>query len=170
MLSSFRSVGRAVKQLASCFIEVPVNGAMSNVIAGGKKTMHTLTAYLLMRDGALWGGGGTPGGDSQPQWAVQVITNLIDFGLGPQEAADAPRWISLPTTQEEIEPPAYTVEIESRVGQAVLDDLARRGHTITDVGPWGCRSAVQVILRGPDGVLAGGSDPRITAGGLALGF
>jgi gamma-glutamyltranspeptidase/glutathione hydrolase len=141
-----------------------------NVIAGGKKTMHTLTAYLLMRDGALWGVGGTPGGDSQPQWAVQVITNLIDFGLGPQEAADAPRWISLPGTDESVEPRPYTVEIESRVGQRVLDDLARRGHTVVDVGPWGCRSAVQVILRGTDGVLAGGSDPRVTAGGLALGF
>ena len=141
-----------------------------NVIAGGKKTMHTLTAYLLMRDGALWGVGGTPGGDSQPQWAVQVITNLIDFGLGPQEAADAPRWISLPGTDESVEPRPYTVEIESRVGRGVLAELARRGHTVVDVGPWGCRSAVQVILRGPDGVLAGGSDPRVTAGGLALGF
>jgi gamma-glutamyltranspeptidase/glutathione hydrolase len=141
-----------------------------NVIAGGKKTMHTLTAYLLMRGDALWGVGGTPGGDSQPQWAVQVITNLVDFGLGPQEAADAPRWISLPTTEESPEPRPYTVEIESRVGQGVLDELARRGHAVTDVGPWGNRSAVQVILRGPDGVLVGGSDPRLTAGGLALGF
>jgi gamma-glutamyltranspeptidase/glutathione hydrolase len=141
-----------------------------NVIAGGKKTMHTLTAYLLMRGDVLWGVGGTPGGDSQPQWAVQVITNLVDFGLGPQEAAEAPRWISLPTTQESPEPQPYTVEIESRVGQDVLDDLARRGHAVTDVGPWGNRSAVQVILRGADGVLAGGSDPRVTAGGLALGF
>jgi gamma-glutamyltranspeptidase/glutathione hydrolase len=141
-----------------------------NVIAGGKKTMHTLTAYLLMRDGALWGVGGTPGGDSQPQWAVQVITNLVDFGLDPQQAADAPRWISLPGTDESAEPRPYTVEIESRVGQPVLDELTRRGHTVVDVGPWGCRSAVQVILRQPDGVLAGGSDPRLTAGGLALGF
>jgi gamma-glutamyltranspeptidase/glutathione hydrolase len=141
-----------------------------NAIAGGKKTMHTLTAYLLMRDGALWGVGGTPGGDSQPQWAVQVITNLVDFGLGPQEAADSPRWISLPTTQESVEPQPYTVEIESRVGPDVLAALERRGHTVVDVGPWGNRSAVQLILRGPDGVLIGGSDPRVTAGGLALGF
>jgi gamma-glutamyltranspeptidase/glutathione hydrolase len=141
-----------------------------NVIAGGKKTMHTLTAYLLMRDGELWGVGGTPGGDSQPQWAVQVITNLVDFGLGPQEAAEAPRWISLPTTQESLEPEPYTVEIESRVGPAVLDDLAERGHVVKDVGPWGNRSAVQIILRNQEDVWVGGSDPRVTAGGLALGF
>jgi hypothetical protein len=62
------------------------------------------------------------------------------------------------------------VEIESRVGRDLLNDLARRGHTVVDVGPWGRRSAVQVILRGPDGVLIGGSDPRVAAGGLALGF
>ena len=141
-----------------------------NVIEGGKKTIHTLTCYLLMRDGALWGVGGTPGGDSQPQWAVQTITNLVDFGLRPQAAADAPRWISMPTTTESLEPQPYTVEIESRVGRAVLAELERRGHTVVDVGPWGNRSAVQVILRGPDGVLVGGSDPRVTAGGLALGF
>lgn len=141
-----------------------------NVIEGGKKTMHTLTCYLLMRDGALWGVGGTPGGDSQPQWAVQAITNMVDFGLGPQAAAEAPRWITMPTTQESVEPVPYTVEIETRVGKEALAELERRGHTVVDVGPWGNRSAVQIILRGPDGTLAGGSDPRVTAGGLALGF
>lgn len=141
-----------------------------NVIAGGKKTMHTLNAYLLMKDGALYGVGNTPGGDSQPQWNVQAISNLVDFGLGPQAAAEAPRWISLPGTDEAVEPPPFTIEIESRVGPAVMDDLAQRGHTVVDVGPWGNRSAVQLILRRPDGVLVGGSDPRVTAGGLALGF
>lgn len=141
-----------------------------NVIEGGKKTMHTLTCYLLMRDGALWGVGGTPGGDSQPQWAVQAITNMVDFGLGPQAAAEAPRWITMPTTQESVEPIPYTVEIESRVGRETLAELERRGHTVVDVGPWGNRSAAQIILRGSDGTLVGGSDPRVTAGGLALGF
>ena len=123
-----------------------------------------------MRDGALWGVGWTPGGDSQPQWAVQAITNLVDFGLGPQAAAEAPRWITMPTTQESLEPEPYTVEIESRVGAETLAELARRGHTVVDVGPWGNRSAVQLILYGADGTLVGGSDPRVTAGGMALGF
>ena len=44
-----------------------------NVIAGGKKTMHTLNCYLMKRDGELYGVGGTPGGDQQPQWNVQTI-------------------------------------------------------------------------------------------------
>ena len=141
-----------------------------NVIAGGKKTMHTLNAYLLTKDGAFFGVGNTPGGDSQPQWNVQAISNLVDFGLGPQEVAEAPRWISLPGTDEYDETPPFTIEIETRVGQAVKDELTRRGHTVVDVGPWGNRSAVQLILRRPDGTLVGGSDPRVTAGGLALGF
>jgi gamma-glutamyltranspeptidase/glutathione hydrolase len=141
-----------------------------NVIAGGKKTMHTLNAYLLMRQGRLYAVGGTPGGDSQPQWNVQAISNLVDFGMDPQQVAEAPRFISLPGTDEPAAGGPFTVEIESRFGPGVLAELARRGHDVRDVGPWGNRSAVQLIVRRDDGVLVGGSDPRVTAGGLALGL
>ncbi|HEV2124098.1 MAG TPA: gamma-glutamyltransferase, partial [Chloroflexota bacterium] len=72
-----------------------------NVIAGGKRTMHTLNCYLLMRAGQFYAVGGTPGGDMQPQWNVQVITNLVDFGMDPQQAVDAPRWYSYPGTDPE---------------------------------------------------------------------
>jgi gamma-glutamyltranspeptidase/glutathione hydrolase len=139
-----------------------------NVIEGGKRTMHTLTAYLLMRDGSLLAVGGTPGGDRQPQWNVQVISNLLDHGMDVQQAVEAPRWESFPGTDEVNTAKPFVLQIESRHDPAVLDALAARGHHIENVGPWGCRSMAQVIVRQPSGVLAGGSDPR--SGGIALGF
>src|SRR4029079_5344759 len=45
-----------------------------NVIAPGKRTMHTLNAYLVCQDGRPWLVGGTPGGDQQTQWNTQIIT------------------------------------------------------------------------------------------------
>ena len=67
-----------------------------NVFAPGKRTMHTLNAYLVCQDGRPWLVGGTPGGDQQTQWSAQVVTSIIDHGLTPQEAVEAPRWFSFP--------------------------------------------------------------------------
>lgn len=139
-----------------------------NVLAGGKRTMHTLNCYLLMRDGALYAVGGTPGGDQQPQWNVQVITGLLDFGMDAQQAAEAPRWYSFPGTDPEHAHHAFELRLESRFGPEVAAALEAKGHHVVDLGPWGAPSAVQLIVREPSGVLAGGSDPR--AGGIALGF
>src|SRR5581483_10153437 len=139
-----------------------------NVLAGGKRTMHTLNCYLLLRDGALYAVGGTPGGDQQPQWNVQVITGLLDFGMDAQQAAEAPRWYSFPGTDPEHAHHAFELRLESRFGPEVVAALEAKGHRVVDLGPWGAPSAVQLILREPSGVLAGGSDPR--AGGIALGF
>jgi gamma-glutamyltranspeptidase/glutathione hydrolase len=138
-----------------------------NVIAGGKKTMHTLNCYLLMRDGQFWAVGGTPGGDMQPQWNVQVICNLVDFGLDVQQAVEAPRWHSFPGTDPEHVRKPFELRLESRFAAGVARELADRGHRVVDLGPWG-GGAVQVIARQPTGVLVGGSDPR--PGGIALGF
>src|SRR5262249_53348825 len=138
-----------------------------NVIAGGKRTMHTLNAYLLLREGALHGVGGTPGGDMQPQWNAQVITNLVDFGMDPQAAVSAPRWVSFPGTDPETIAAAPEVRLESRFDPELAAGLEARGHRPVVGAPWGGGCA-QVILRRPDGVLVGGTDPR--PGGVALGY
>jgi gamma-glutamyltranspeptidase/glutathione hydrolase len=69
-----------------------------NEMAPGKRTMHTLTCFMALREGKLCLLGGTPGGDGQPQWNLQMITNVLDFGLTPQQAVEAPRWMSHPGT------------------------------------------------------------------------
>jgi gamma-glutamyltranspeptidase/glutathione hydrolase len=138
-----------------------------NVLAGGKRTMHTLNCYLLMRDGALYAVGNTPGGDMQPQWNVQVICNLLDFGMDVQQAVEAPRWYSFPGTDPATLDSPLELRLESRFDPAVPAALAARGHRVVGLGPWD-GGACQVIVRQEDGVLAGGSDPR--GGGIALGM
>lgn len=140
-----------------------------NVIAPGKRTMHTLNCWLITRGDRLRWVGGTPGGDQQPQWNLQVIVNLIDFGMDPQQAVEHPRWYSFPGTDPINLPNDFVLRIEDRYGDAVLAELERRGHRVQRLGDWGAGGAAQVIAVDPEtGVLTGGSDPRVE--GLALGF
>jgi gamma-glutamyltranspeptidase/glutathione hydrolase len=140
-----------------------------NVIAPGKRTMHTLNCWLITHGDQLRWVGGTPGGDQQPQWNLQVIVHLIDFQMDPQVAVEHPRWYSFPGTDPINLPNDFVLRIEDRYGDAVLAELVRRGHRVQRLGAWGAGGAVQVIAVDPEtGVLTGGSDPR--AEGLALGL
>ena len=140
-----------------------------NVLAPGKRTMHTLNAYLVCRDGRPWLVGGTPGGDQQTQWNTQVITSMIDHGLSPQEAVEVPRWFSFPGTDPANLALPAVVRVEDRVPDPVRRELAGRGHVVETLGPWAGGGAVQLIQVDPArGVLRGGSDPR--PGGVALGL
>jgi gamma-glutamyltranspeptidase / glutathione hydrolase len=140
-----------------------------NCIAPGRRTMHTLNAYMIHRDGQPWLVGGTPGGDQQTQWNAQMITNVIDHGMGPQDAIDAPRFHSFPGTDPASVGKPPIVKTEERVPQASREALAKMGHTVQTVGPWGGGGAVQLIqIDRERGVLRGATDPR--PGGLALGF
>jgi gamma-glutamyltranspeptidase/glutathione hydrolase len=154
-----------------------------NVLAPGKRTAHTLNAYLVTReDDAIAGTpsispskqqlawvGGTPGGDVQVQSNLQVLCNVIDFGMNPQEAIEAPRWQHGGSVGAADEPGAGVLAIENRVEKAVLEDLVSRGHNIEPLGPWSHGSAYQLIAVDPaTGALMGGSDPRVD--GHAAGF
>ena len=140
-----------------------------NVIMPGKRTMHTLNAYVACREGRPWlVGGGTPGGDQQRQWNVQVLTSVLDHGMGLQEAVDAPRWSSFPGTDPANLEQPMVVRVEARVPESVIQGLRDRGHVVQVLGPWSGGGAVQLIQIDPSGVLRGASDPR--AGGLALGW
>ena len=141
----------------------------ANVIEPGKKTMHTLNAYLVCREGKPWLVGGTPGGDQQPQWNLQAVTALIDHGLNVQQAAEAPRWTSFPGTDPANVDEPLELRLEERIPPAARQALAAKGHVVKTIGPWGASSAVQLIAIDPaTGVRMGGSDPR--ADGCALGY
>jgi gamma-glutamyltranspeptidase / glutathione hydrolase len=140
-----------------------------NVIEGGKRTMHTLNAYAIARDGEMIYVGGTPGGDQQPQWNMQAISNLIDHDMDVQEAVSAARWQSFPGTDPINLPAPYDVRIESRVSTEAIEGLRQRGHEVKVLGPYAAGGAAFIIKRDPDtGVLEGGADPR--SEGLALGI
>lgn len=140
-----------------------------NVIEGGKRTMHTLNCFAIARDGEMIVVGGTPGGDQQPQWNMQLISNLIDHDMDVQQAVEAPRWQSFPGTDPINLGNPFEVRIESRVAEEALDGLRERGHAVRVVGPYAAGGAAFLIARDPEtGVLQGGSDPR--SEGLALGM
>jgi gamma-glutamyltranspeptidase/glutathione hydrolase len=140
-----------------------------NVIAPGRRTMHTLNAYMICRNGQPWLVGGTPGGDQQTQWSAQMITGIVDHGMSLQDAVEAPRWYSFPGTDPASLGKPQVVKIDERVPETVRQALAGFGHSIQTTRPWGGGGAVQLIqLDRERGVLRGASDPR--PGGLALGF
>ena len=139
-----------------------------NVIAPGKKTMHTLNTYLVLRDGKPYCVGNTPGGDGQPQWNLQVLTNLIDLGMSAADSVAAPRWRSAPGTDPAGLGAAVELFVESRMADVVRADLEQRGHVVKVVGPWAGGGEAQLIRVHPSGVLEGASDPR--GEGVALGI
>ncbi|MCC6314504.1 MAG: gamma-glutamyltransferase family protein [Thermomicrobiales bacterium] len=144
--------------------------AHPNVYAPGKRTMHTLNCFLLGdRNGLPLLAGGTPGGDGQPQWNLQLLTGLIDADLDVQAAVEQPRWSIWPATYPiEVGNPVE-LRIEGQVDDETIERLRARGHTVRVEPPWSAISHGQLIARDPEtGALAGGSDPR--AEGLALGL
>jgi gamma-glutamyltranspeptidase/glutathione hydrolase len=143
--------------------------AHPNVIAPGRRTMHTLNAYMICRDGEPWLVGGTPGGDQQTQWNVQMITNVVDHGLSLQESVEAPRWYSYPGTDPASLGKPHVAKVDGRIPEAARQALTGMGHAIETIRPWGGGGAVQLIeFDRARGVLRGASDPR--PGGIALGF
>ncbi len=132
-----------------------------NVIEPGKRTMHTLNAYMVFRDGKPYLVGGTPGGDRQPQWNVQVITNVIDYGMEPQQAVEAPRWVSLPGTDPETIDRPFVLELDHGMPPEEIERLKGKGHRVQVHAPGAPGGAAQLIMVDQStGVRMAGSDPR----------
>ncbi|MDR1599828.1 MAG: gamma-glutamyltransferase family protein [Oscillospiraceae bacterium] len=122
-----------------------------NRVGPRKKTYHTIIPGFLMKDGEPIGPFGVMGGYMQPQGHVQVVTNLIDYGMNPQQSLDAPRW-------------QWTRDGRALIEQSFPNDIARqlasRGHRV-EVSLYGLEfGRGQVILRVPGGTLVGGTEPR----------
>lgn len=138
-----------------------------NVIAPGKRTMHTLMCFMaLHRDGRPFLVWGTPGGDGQPQWCAQVFTNLVDFGMNVQQAVEAPRWLSFPGTDPADLPAPFELRMEPGFPEETIAELQQRGHRVVPMS--GFAGGAQVIRVDPAGVYHGGSDPRVD--GAAMGW
>jgi len=140
-----------------------------NCLAPGKRPMHTLNCYMVLKDGVPFIVGGTPGGDGQPQWNMQMLSLMLDHGMGPEEAAHFPRWISSPGTDVIGLGKPYELRMESRFPEGTLSSLTALGHAVRPAGDWAGGGGAQIIMRDPDtGILLGGSDRRVA--GLALGY
>jgi gamma-glutamyltranspeptidase/glutathione hydrolase len=104
----------------------------ANAYAPGKRPFHTIIPAFVMKDGLPFMAFGLMGGDMQPQGHVQILTNIIDFGMNVQEAGDAARWYHSGSTEVTGEASAGigTVEMESGFDPRVKAELAKRGYTI----------------------------------------
>ncbi|HEY6365040.1 MAG TPA: gamma-glutamyltransferase [Candidatus Binatia bacterium] len=130
-----------------------------NCIGPHKRCVHTLMPGLIMKDGKPFAALGLKGGHVQPQVQVQIITNLIDFGMTVQEAIAAARFNHLE---------GLKVGLEPSIPESTVQELKRRGHQIVS-GPAESFGGAHAIMIHPEsGAFLGGSDPR--KGGGALGF
>jgi gamma-glutamyltranspeptidase/glutathione hydrolase len=140
-----------------------------NEIVPGKRTMHTLNCYLATKDGRPVIIGGTPGGDFQPQCGIQILTNLIDFGMDPQAAVEAPRWWCFPGTDPATINRAPELRVEAEMPDTTVRDLEAMGHHVVRRRPGVYDGKVQLIVRDPQrGTLMGASDPRGDGAAVAV--
>ena len=130
-----------------------------NCIGPHKRCVHTLMPGMIFKNGKPYAALGLKGGHVQPQVQVQIISNLIDFGMTPQEAISAPRFNHIEGAK---------VGLEPDIAQSVKDDLTRRGHQVVGGNPESFGGAHAIVIHPESGAFVGGSDPR--KGGCALGF
>ena len=141
----------------------------ANVYAPGKRPFHTIIPAFVTKDGKPWLSFGVMGGGMQPQGHVQILVNLIDFGMNLQEAGDAPRarhdGSSEPTGERMHD--GGEVVLELGFSPETIQALEARGHKVT-VANDGDFGGYQAILRNADGVYFGASESR--KDGAAQGY
>lgn len=134
-----------------------------NVVAPGKRPRITLTPTLVLKDGAPFMVLSTPGGDNQDQALLQVLLNIVEFGMNPQEAVEAPRFDTqhYVSSFDDHEFLPGSLNVESRVSLKTIQELSEKGHKVKVQGEWGTLSAPTVIIYDPkNGVASAGADPR----------
>ncbi|BBK41351.1 gamma-glutamyltranspeptidase [Allostella vacuolata] len=134
-----------------------------NLLTPGRRVRHTMNAPVILKDGKLWAVLGTPGADNQVQVNLQVLVGMIDFGLDPQQAVEAPRWSSSQAGQEANHPHGGdgALTVERGVGADTIEGLKALGHAVKVVGDFEGPCSVEAIrVVGESGVRMAASDPR----------
>ncbi|KAJ5219747.1 hypothetical protein N7468_008951 [Penicillium chermesinum] len=135
--SNFYGFGSAIIP-ANCGFVLQSRGAMfsleashPNALEPGKRPYHTIIPALATNpDGSLYASFGVMGGFMQPQGHVQVLLNMLEFGMSPQEALDAPRVCisgGIPEADGKVD---LTVNVEEGIGAEAREGLERRGHRV----------------------------------------
>jgi gamma-glutamyltranspeptidase/glutathione hydrolase len=141
-------------------------------IQPGKRPRLTPNPAIVLKDRQLFMAIGTPGGDVQCQTMMQVFLNIVEFGMTPQQAVEAPRFAtwSFPNS---FYPHLYhpgLLRAEGRLPEDTLTKLRNTGHKIMEWADWdaGAGSACVIVLDPETSVLHGGADPRRMA--YAIGW
>jgi len=132
-----------------------------NALAAGKRPRTTLVSYVISEGGVPVMTIGCPGGDNQAQADLQLVLNVLVFGMNPQQAVEAPRFATQ-TLVNSFYPRAYRpghLDVERGIPESARAELRELGHMVTEIGA--CGIGAVVTRRDPEtGVLSAGADPR----------
>lgn len=136
-----------------------------------KRPFHTIIPAMVTKDGKPWLSFGVMGGDMQPQGHVQVLVNLIDFGMNVQSAGDAARVRHVGSQQPTgalMSEDGGTVNVESGISDEIVQALSKKGHNVDRVDNSGYGGYQAIMVDWDRGTIHGGSERR--KDGIALGY
>jgi gamma-glutamyltranspeptidase/glutathione hydrolase len=151
--------GIPLTQRAQSFLLVPGH---PNELEGGKRPRITLSPTLVTtKDGKPFLALSTPGGDNQDQALLQLLLNVVEFGMDAEEAVEAPRFQTrhLVSSFDNHAMNPGDLRVDDRLPDSVVEDLKARGHRIRIRPRWASGSAPVMIRMLPNGVLEAGADP-----------
>jgi len=157
--------------MESCLFHTAQNRAMflrnflaigRNALAPRKRPRATLTPSLVTKEGEPFMVFGTPGGDGQDQWTLQFFLNVVDFGMGLQEAIDAPTFHSahFPSSFYPREAHPGRFHVEGRIHADVREELRAKGHSIVVDGEWSHGRVLAAAFNEETGILSAAASPR----------
>ena len=132
-----------------------------NELAGGKRPRVTLSPTLVTEGGKPYLVFSTPGGDNQEQSLVQVMLDVIEFGMGAEEAVEAPRFQTrhLVSSFDNHAMNPGDLLLDERIPTAVGEELAERKHHVGLRSRWASGAAPVLIEVMSNGVMEAGADP-----------
>lgn len=136
----------------------------ASALQPGKRPRLTPNPALVFKDGRPFMAFGTPGGDMQCQAMVQIFVNMIDFGMDPQQAIEAPR-VTTESLPNSFWPHTYKpgwLNVETSISSDVAGTLADRGHDVHALPAYAraAGSPCAIVLDPEHGTLSAGADPR----------
>ena len=137
-----------------------------NHLEPGKRPFHTLNPAMLLKNGRPFLVYGTMGGEGQPQTQAAIVTRVVDYGMSPQEAINAPRWLHGRTWGAS----SNDTKFEGRIPAGVTDELRKRGHPVKVVEDYTdtMGHAGAILIDPVTNVRYGATDPR--SDGAAAGY
>jgi gamma-glutamyltranspeptidase / glutathione hydrolase len=134
---------------------------LATSLVGGKRPRTTLSPSLATHEDGTVLAFGTPGGDQQDQWSLEMFLAHAVFGHNLQEAIDAPMFHTdhFPSSFYPRAAEPRSLRVESRVDERTVAELRRRGHEVEVVDGWSL-GRLSGVSRAPDGVLRAGANPR----------
>jgi gamma-glutamyltranspeptidase/glutathione hydrolase len=150
--------GIPLTQRAQTFLLVPGH---PNELEGGKRPRITLSPTLVTRDGQALLALSTPGGDNQDQALLQLLLNVVEFGMNAQDAVEAPRLQTrhLVSSFDNHAMNPGDLILDERYSPAVVEELKTRGHKVQVRSRWASGSAPTMIRMTPDRVIEAAADP-----------